>query len=391
MSDQRSQRARRLSALIGNPIGLRSRLALAVSGAFTRVYDTALLAVDRLTSVIGAPLHDIVAARDTERIDVLVCIHRFQVENSSDKSIEQYTLEDTLVRYASNRLRVAFHYWDRDQPLLASGFWFYRHVMSQQPKCVVLSSYTPGAFYQPMPWLLARLKKKGIRFVALWWDTCWDGFAKSIAPVVSTVDVHGIMENPALNLGNSPEAALLSPNAKPLFCAYDFVIDGQRRVIDVAFLGQVGEHRGVRKGYLDFLLEHNVSLYYSAFDRNHQCSSQKYFEILSRAKIGLNFTMSHNQSQLKARVFETMRCGSLLLEERNSQTALLFTENVDYLAFASPEELLEKIRYCLAHEDHRARIAKAGQDKVQRLFGGEQFWDAVLGEGPGQVSDCPNA
>ena len=352
-----------------------------LTSLLAKSYDRAMLVIDRATSMVFALLYDLCGVlrdKETHVVEVLICRYKYSGDTDQE-SIEKFTLEDTLVNYMGDRKKISFYYWDIDKPLLGFGINFYRKVASLNPKYLVLSSYAPGVFYQPMPWILARLKKRNICMVALWWDTCGPGFAKSISPVIDTVDVHGIMENPTLNFGVSREAQLLKEKARGLFSAYDLELEERRRDIDVAFLGQISEYRSVRKTYLDFLLENNVPLHYSAYGKNQQCTHEKYYEILSRAKIGINFSMSVDKHQLKARVFETMLAGGLLLEERNEQTACYFTEDIEYVAFSSQHELLEKIHYYLAHENERSKIANAGHRKAKRLFNGKQFWDKVLG------------
>lgn len=339
-----------------------------------------MMGIDRATSIVFVLLYDLCGVlmnKEAHATEVLLCRYRY-FGDSGMESIEKFTLEDTLVNYVGDRSKISFYYWDVDQPLFGFGINFYRKVANLNPKYLVLSSYASGAFYQPMPWILARLKKRNIRIVALWWDTCGPSFAKSIYPVVDTIDVHVIMENPTLNFGASREALFLKEKARGLFCAFDLELEERQRDIDVAFLGQISSYRSVRRGYLDFLLENNVHLHYSAFEKSQQCSNEKYYEILSRAKIGINFSMSVDKHQLKARVFETMLAGGLLLEERNEQTAYYFTEGVEYVAFSSKSELLEKINYYLAHENERMAIALAGHRKARRLFNGKQFWDKVL-------------
>jgi hypothetical protein len=362
------------------PLKLKKHLLSFSTSLFVKSYDNLMMVIDRATSIVFVLLYDFFSLMINKKghaSEVLLCRYCY-FGDSGIESIEKFTLEDTLVNYLGDRNKIAVYYWDKDQPLFGFGIKFYRKVAKLNPKYLVLSSYAPGVFYQPMPWILARLKKRNVRIVALWWDTCGPSFAKSISSVIDTIDVQVIMENPTLNFGASREAQLLKEKARGLFSAFDLELEKRKRDIDVAFLGQISAYRSVRRAYLDFLLENNVSLHYSAFEKNQQCSNEKYYEILSRAKIGINFSMSVDKHQLKARVFETMQAGGMLLEERNEQTAYYFTEGVEYVAFSSESELLEKIHYYLANENERLAIALAGHRKVRKLFSGKQFWDNVL-------------
>ena len=380
MLTQLFQLLHKVRVATSKPLKLKQYASYFLASFFAKSYDKGMLIVDRATSMVFAYLYDLCGVQrdnETHEVEVLICRYKYS-GNSDQESIEKFALEDTLINYAGDRRRISVYYWDVDQPFVGFGINFYKKAASLNPKYLVLSSYAPSVFYQPMPWILARLKKRNICIVALWWDTCSPGFAKSISPVMNTVDVHGIMENPTLNFGESLEAQLLKQKARSLFSAFDLKLKKMERDIDVAFLGQVSDYRSVRKSYLDFLIEHKVSLHYSAYEKSQQCSHDKYYEILSRAKIGINFSMSVDKHQLKARVFETMLAGSLLLEERNEQTAYYFTEDIEFVAFSSQSELLEKVFYYLAHENERSAIAEAGHRKVKRLFNGKQFWDKVL-------------
>jgi hypothetical protein len=300
--------------------------------------------------------------------------------DSVQDSIEKITLEDTLKKYFGSTRRYQIHHWDVDQPIVGFGFGFYKKIIALNPKYLVVSSYDANTYFHPGSRVLKRLRRKGIRPVALWWDTCNDAFVKSALSLREAIEKHCVIDNPQLDLGPSEEGKALSKQMLALYSPYTQVFPRKKRDLDVVFMGQIDGYRGNRWKFLEYLLSRRVALYYTVNSAMDQSSHSQYQETLARSKIGINFSMSVDRHQLKARVFETMLAGSLLLEQRNPQTGFYFTEGKEYVAFATPTELYEKINYYLAHEDERIKIANAGQRKVREIYNGERFWKSLLGE-----------
>jgi spore maturation protein CgeB len=91
---------------------------------------------------------------------------------------------------------------------------------------------------------------------------------------------------------------------------------------------------------------------------------ESYRAALCGAKIALCFFSKWNRDQYTRRAFEIPACGTFLLSERTPAMAELFVEGVHADYFSSPEECSEKIRFYLAHESARQRIAAAGRARV---------------------------
>ncbi len=83
-----------------------------------------------------------------------------------------------------------------------------------------------------------------------------------------------------------------------------------------------------------------------------------YRDVIARAKICLAFFSSANRDQYTRRVFEIPAMGGFLLAPRTDEMRALYEEGTEAAFFDSPEELVEKCRYYLSHEDAREAIAR---------------------------------
>jgi spore maturation protein CgeB len=90
---------------------------------------------------------------------------------------------------------------------------------------------------------------------------------------------------------------------------------------------------------------------------------QAYTKSLCATRINLGFLRKLNRDTQTDRTMEIPACGAFMLAERSDDHLRLFEEGREAAFFASDDELLEKVRYYLAHEDERAAIARAGRQK----------------------------
>ncbi|MFH1314599.1 MAG: glycosyltransferase [Candidatus Eisenbacteria bacterium] len=150
----------------------------------------------------------------------------------------------------------------------------------------------------------------------------------------------------------------VNPNTFYLPFAYDPECVPYRRQeyrYDVAFVGSV---YGDRK---DLLAQ--VASEFKMNDYAGRATPEEIGEIYSASKIvfnrppprGLDYNM---------RVFEAMGCGSLLLTERLPEDPL-FTPGEHLITYDDSKDCIELIRYYLANEEERARIARQGQEAVR--------------------------
>jgi spore maturation protein CgeB len=74
----------------------------------------------------------------------------------------------------------------------------------------------------------------------------------------------------------------------------------------------------------------------------------------------------HYAEQIKARNFEIPGCGGFVLTGRADNLERYYEISKEVVCFEELEDLVEKVRYYLSHEDERAAIAQAGYERTMR-------------------------
>jgi spore maturation protein CgeB len=103
---------------------------------------------------------------------------------------------------------------------------------------------------------------------------------------------------------------------------------------------------------------------------------REYRLALHGAAIALCVVRRANRDGHAMRTFEIPACGAFMLAERTDEHLALFHEDKEAVFFGSPDELLGKVRYYLAHNEDLRRIAQAGRDRI--TTGANTYRDRLL-------------
>lgn len=97
--------------------------------------------------------------------------------------------------------------------------------------------------------------------------------------------------------------------------------------------------------------------YYSQMPKVFRCS-----------KINLNISLKIIREGIPLRVFDILGAGGFLISNYQTELEECFTLDKDLVVYKSIEELREKVKYYLGHEEERKTIAKNGHDKVAKYY-----------------------
>jgi hypothetical protein len=241
------------------------------------------------------------------------------------------------------------HVWRTKEPcdtaLLA-------RVRASQPDLIFVTPVR-GSDLNPTRDTIARLRREtGARVVVLNGDTCDEAgvrWCENFAPVVDRIIVQDCYSLYPMSVRDpSKYLALWTPLDPALF----YRGTGERS-IDVSFLGSIARYPD-RKRAIGVLAEAGIPVTQGGGQAEGALSVADYAAILRRSKIVLNFARAvfeAPQFQCKGRVVEAALSGALLIEQANPETEHWLTPGEHYAAFGDERDLVDVVRYYLAHEN----------------------------------------
>jgi spore maturation protein CgeB len=139
----------------------------------------------------------------------------------------------------------------------------------------------------------------------------------------------------------------------------------------VGFIGTCETHRA---DTLLYLIENGIPVsiwgkYWSRYRhwdklkpyyRGGEVHGDNYAKVLSGMDIALHFLRKANRDAQDSRTFEIPACGAFMLAERTYKHEQFFADGQEVVLFDNKEDLLQKVRYYMKHEEERKIIAANG-------------------------------
>lgn len=95
---------------------------------------------------------------------------------------------------------------------------------------------------------------------------------------------------------------------------------------------------------------------------------EEVFKAYYSAKINLNHTLTSIETGIPLRVFDIMGVGGFVLCNDQEECHELFQVDKELVTFSDFDEMQEKARYYLRHEEQRIRIGIAGYERVRNCY-----------------------
>jgi spore maturation protein CgeB len=149
--------------------------------------------------------------------------------------------------------------------------------------------------------------------------------------------------------------------------------------IDASFVGGISRHHGKALPMLEYLARSTPIEFFGygvgGLSRSSPIVARHHGEVwgldmyraLARSRVTLNrhINVAENNAN-NMRLFEATGVGALLITDRKDNLGELFEVGKEVVAYSSPEEAAEMIRYYIAHPEEARAISRAGQARTLR-------------------------
>jgi hypothetical protein len=214
--------------------------------------------------------------------------------------------------------------------------------------------------------------KMKIPIIAIWGDLQNKNLVRLANSLFSYIklNVYTALKKPAgVNTDSAIFKYMWVPKDESVFYNYCF-----NRDIPITY---VGSPKLDRLKVVEYIKNLGISIVSTGGEREKHLNTGEYATLLNRTKINLSFSLSGIFNIVTARVFETMHCGAMLLEQESKEIEHFYIPFVDYVPYTD-KNLGELIRYYLIHENERAKIAYSGMLKTVNLYSSTKFWRNIL-------------
>ena len=167
----------------------------------------------------------------------------------------------------------------------------------------------------------------------------------------------------------------------PVYIPTEMPFNKSQPTYNVSFIGRRNKDKPIRERYLRVLEnEIEVSIFGNKGPNDPEyLTTDKMYSVFQNSIVNLNFTgitvySSTNNALfesirgMKLRPFEIVAAGGMCISEFSISLAKCFTDGVEIVFFTNEHDMVEKIKYYLAHQDEAKKIAIAGQEKVMKKY-----------------------
>lgn len=268
---------------------------------------------------------------------------------------------------------------------VASIDWaLFSQCLEYQPDVVFVYGWYPPSGSDPRKGMTSLFtfyllrKLLGLKVVALLHDQHAHQFrtTDTLTSLCDMVFTHE-HEDTFRNHSSFPEKHIVTPSTFSPSLFHSDLLEG--RSIDLAFVGGLGgRYPPERADGIAALRASGLEVSTPGGRDVHQTriSNEEYARVFKSSKIVLNWSrhISGGWFQAKGRVFEATLAGAMLLCEECDAVNKWFRPYVDYIPFSNPEELVQRAKYYLDHEEDRLKIAAQGNQIALSQYSAEVVW-----------------